>query len=240
MIRLTIIGQLCSRITYIYGLVDPRSGMVRYVGKSDAPQERFRRHLKDAGDTHKSRWMRSIGAPPVLRILAVVRFEEWQMHERAWIARMRAAGCSLTNSTDGGRGPLHPSPETRQRMRSAKVGRRLSEQHRAKVSAALLGVAKPARSAEHIAKIAAAKRGKPLSEKQCAALAASRYLRGANSSSGFKGVSFDKARGLFKAHITIDGRWRFLGRFHTAEEAARVYNGAARAHGWPPEGLNPL
>lgn len=48
-----------------------------------------------------------------------------------------------------------------------------------------------------------------------------------NSTSGFIGVTFDKARGKWRAQIRIDGRKVNLGRYATAEEAARVYDAAA-------------
>lgn len=44
---------------------------------------------------------------------------------------------------------------------------------------------------------------------------------------GFKGVSFDKGRGRFRAMITFNYRPKFLGRFNTAHEAALAYDAAA-------------
>lgn len=41
-----------------------------------------------------------------------------------------------------------------------------------------------------------------------------------NNTSGVKGVSFDKRRGLWAAEITIRGEKHFLGRFYTLEDAA--------------------
>jgi hypothetical protein len=46
--------------------------------------------------------------------------------------------------------------------------------------------------------------------------------------SRFKGVSFCRRTGRWKAQITVDGRNQNLGRYDTQEEAALVYNVAAK------------
>jgi len=47
---------------------------------------------------------------------------------------------------------------------------------------------------------------------------------------GYKGVSLDKVRQLFKATITVDGRQISLGRYLDPIEAARAYDQGARQH----------
>ena len=44
----------------------------------------------------------------------------------------------------------------------------------------------------------------------------------ADNTSGVKGVCFDKRTSRFMAYIKLRGKMRYLGRFDTVEEAARV------------------
>ena len=48
--------------------------------------------------------------------------------------------------------------------------------------------------------------------------------------SRFKGVSWQKAREKWMAVIGIDGKYIFLGRFNSEEQAARAYDRAALKH----------
>jgi hypothetical protein len=60
------------------------------------------------------------------------------------------------------------------------------------------------------------------------------------STSGFKGVSWDKERRRWAAHIKYDGKKRFLGRFACREDAARAYNVRAAEVFGDQAALNPI
>lgn len=62
--------------------------------------------------------------------------EEAKRIEQERIAFWKNEGVALTNLTDGGDGSLNPSDETRALMRAAKLGRKLSEEHKRKIGEA--------------------------------------------------------------------------------------------------------
>lgn len=107
--------------TFIYGLVDPVTNQLRYIGKSDNPRVRYRKHVTDKSGSHKSNWiqqLRKSGQLPWMIIIDVVPSCDWQRYERDLIE----CGCEhLTNIATGGIGAV-PSDETREKMRIAKIG----------------------------------------------------------------------------------------------------------------------
>jgi hypothetical protein len=125
--------------TYIYGLCDPESGAVRYIGKSVRPFERYTNHLNERSHCHRTHWIQSLlarGLKPALTILEEVAGEwPWQEAERFWIARAKREGWPLVNSTSGGDGVPDLPPETRERMRKVWLGRKHSAESRAKIGA---------------------------------------------------------------------------------------------------------
>ena len=92
-------------VTYIYGLVDPRYGLVRYVGQPEDPDRRYREHLRGRlrlswvfgqrsaitgrsmgnpyyGKGLYSRWLKELAAcrlDPELMILQTVRRKGWDI-----------------------------------------------------------------------------------------------------------------------------------------------------------------
>lgn len=80
--------------------------------------------------------------------------------------------------------------------------------------------------------------GDGLNNKWANLRAASKAQNGANckakknNKSGFKGVSYCKATNKFRATIQAEGKWKWLGGFSTAEEAAEAYAEASKSlHG---------
>ena len=124
----------------IYGLVDPRTGELRYVGKSTSGLKRPRNHCSPSHlkyKTHCAAWIRSliaIGIRPDIVILDESPFAGNDTLEQAeifWIAYWRAVGADLTNHTAGGeglRGRRH-SEETKYKIGSGWRGKKRPEMY---------------------------------------------------------------------------------------------------------------
>lgn len=95
--------------THIYALVDPRTGFVRYVGKTiKTIAERLATHicLARRTHTHSARWICGIldaGLKPEAIHIETVT-DDWREAEQYWIAQFRSFGFPLTNHTSGGDG----------------------------------------------------------------------------------------------------------------------------------------
>lgn len=102
---------------YIYALLCPKSGDIRYIGKSIDPRRRLAKHLQDAKTpkNYNQRWIASLvreGLEPGLLVLKELsEGEDWQQVERAAIAAGFANGLKLTNTSAGGEGVLFVNPE---------------------------------------------------------------------------------------------------------------------------------
>lgn len=87
----------------IYVLVDPETGRVGYVGRTDYPDRRWEDHWasKTPYGTTKERWLWSLyekGVEPEMRIVEEVPGHAAKGHEHLWMVRLAAAGAQLTNS----------------------------------------------------------------------------------------------------------------------------------------------
>jgi hypothetical protein len=148
----------------VYGLIDPRNGMLRYVGLSTRGLKRPKSHWKPSclkrDTTHKGNWIRQLlaaGLVPEIEILEelgdVPVREVLDEAERHWIGYFKMIGCNLTNMALGGLGALgvkmsdatkramsllHKgktvSAETRKLLSDFNMGKRYDLEYKAKMS----------------------------------------------------------------------------------------------------------
>lgn len=163
----------------VYGLIDPETNALRYVGRSI-------NGLARASAPHGAwceNWRQSLfarGLKPTVVIIEELpqdQQNEELLNEREihWIAYHRSQGAPLTNVTEGGEGRSQPlSPEHRAKLRASNVGRPCTPETRAKISRAAKG---KKRSAEQRARIAEAHRGLKASDETRAKMSQSQTGR---------------------------------------------------------------
>lgn len=100
-----------TTVRYVYALIDPRDGAVRYVGCTNNPEHRIADHICEARTKEtnqgKKRWILSIladGLRPVMEVLQKTDDLSWEEDESRWIQVHRETGAELLNLTDGGCG----------------------------------------------------------------------------------------------------------------------------------------
>ncbi len=135
---------------YIYGLCDPITKQLRYVGKTINPDRRLKDHLRNKKRNHLSCWIGSLlkqDKHPEIFVIEKIDSSEWQEAERFWISYFRYIGADLVNGSYGGLGGSKKghrfSPEGRARINAATSaackGKSLSPEHRKKLRSAKLG-----------------------------------------------------------------------------------------------------
>jgi hypothetical protein len=156
---------------FIYTLADPRTGEIRYVGKTLCIEYRLKKHLHEKTTTHKANWIRSLkslGLAPKIEILEETTESDWGQCEIFWMETLRFFGFKLTNMAEGGSGGAKPMSEvTKAKMRALRLGKKASPETRKKISEVQKG---KTISLESRAKMSAAKRGIKLNANQLAAL----------------------------------------------------------------------
>lgn len=94
----------------IYGLHDPRTGELRYIGKANDVGKRFKDHLRETRRrTPLYDWikmLRGLGLVPRMEVLECCGVGAWQEAEIRAIADARAAGIRLLNVAEGGNEPF--------------------------------------------------------------------------------------------------------------------------------------
>ncbi len=199
----------------IYLLIDPRTGEVRYVGKSTTGPNRANAHWRPSNlkrSSYKVNWLKQLAS---FDLVPDVFFKEYGPEdplgeiEIFWIALGRAWGCRLTNLTTGGEGTTgyRHTDASRKKMSEKLVGRHPTRgfsgyRHLSKTK--IKGRSGPVLSPETRAVIAEKLKGRrPSSQTIAASIAAS---------TGRKASSETKAK-MSAAH---------LGKKHTAESRAKI------------------
>lgn len=97
----------------IYGLTDPDTQEVRYIGKSTSGMKRPLEHKKPSNlkvQSHKVNWIKSLISVNKMYGIIVLEStsapEELDAREIYWISEYKNRGVNLTNGTDGGEGAL--------------------------------------------------------------------------------------------------------------------------------------
>ncbi len=171
---------------YVYGLFDPYTDELRYVGKTNNIENRYKQHLRENATTHKANWIKTLVSARTKPQIIV--FEQFTTEKEAiaaeidLIAYYKFVGCRLTNLLSGGSGSSGRilSEHSRKKIgiasKARNKGRRFSDQHKRRIARALRGRIV---RLETRRKLSVARTGKPLPlitrQKISASLAGSKH-----------------------------------------------------------------
>lgn len=126
----------------IYGLCDPRTGCLRYIGKANRPKVRlYHHHCCGPKKNHRTDWLNNLknnGLKPEMFTLEEVEERDWQEAERFWISYFRSLmkGRKLSESHRLKLCGKIKSQETRDKIGNAQRGRKASVETKKKISIA--------------------------------------------------------------------------------------------------------
>lgn len=135
----------------VYGLIDPRTKLIRYIGKSCNGLSRPKKvsvYLR--GRSYCKNWIRELcdlGLSYEIIVLSECDSDPLLLTEEIWwIAYGRACGWPLTNLTSGGEGAagVKQSVDNRRKKSEAALGRSVPLSVRERISATLTGRTLPA------------------------------------------------------------------------------------------------
>jgi len=203
-----------NRPTVIYWLVDARTGVPFYCGKTVLePAQRLYAHRQEArtGARPVHAKVRECGEHVRMdRVDTVPVGGNWVDREKFWIRVLRAVNTNCCNVADGGAGTPGRivSTESREKMSAWQRGRKLTPEHRAKIREFMTGRTWPA---ERVERMRAKMKGRRLSPEHCAKI--SENNRGRPNK--LKGVPRSTE---IKAKISAANK----GRIITAEHRAKI------------------
>ncbi len=209
-----------NRPVYIYGLYDPSTNILRYVGKTLNPRARFNMHMSTElrrADTYKSRWIKKLlsnGYKPTMKVLEITDEENWSNREFWWIDTLKSVDHPLVNtSVDGqGAGGVRWSTQTRElRKQNTMIRRELR---------GLSPSPAPTKS-----------RGTPEWRAYLVdASAKGKITMKARATSKYSGVSKGKKDSSWRTHIRYLDKQLYIGAYQSEHTAALAYNAFALLH----------
>lgn len=140
----------------IYVLVDPRTHLPFYVGKTNKPQIRLKAHRTGKGITPCAKFIREIraeGLRPEMKVLEWCDEKYWQGREAYWVDRYQTefGTAQILNVMEGGVQVgrfIGHSEATKERLRQMFKGRPIAPEVRAKISKSLTGLEQSSETVE--------------------------------------------------------------------------------------------
>ena len=123
-----------SDICYIYALLDPQTGVVRYIGKTIRPKERLKQHIDRSKKPRykKECWIKSLinkGLYPEMIIIDECDFEDSSLIEEMYISLFKGWGFDLTNlQSKSANGVGRHSNYTRYKISKSLKGKKQSKE----------------------------------------------------------------------------------------------------------------
>ena len=119
------------KVSHIYVLICPISNKIRYVGQSNDPKRRYRRHIYDSKrrTDHKSNWIKKLiskDLKPILKIIHTCNENEVDYYEKYYIDLYKES-FDLTNIKDGGKS-YKMTQEVKDKIRNTLKGRKPPKQ----------------------------------------------------------------------------------------------------------------
>jgi hypothetical protein len=126
------------KTTNIYVLIDPRTNMIRYVGKANNVSQRYKAHLNRARkhQIHKKNWIEQLkkeGLKPIIEIIDKVPIDKWIFWETYWISQFKTWGFELINYTNGGDGCTFGNQTSFKKEHQLWLGKNHSEETKKKI-----------------------------------------------------------------------------------------------------------
>ena len=140
--------------TSIYVLIDPRTNLIRYVGKTvQKLSYRLTQHLTEKSNHKRSTWIKSLKNKGLIPIIEEIDFCDWEESsnlEINWIKKYRLEGVNLTNMTDGGDGTIGIIPTKEQLELRSKI---MKEKFKNGLIPSMLGKTHTKEAREKISKV---------------------------------------------------------------------------------------